>query len=72
MTVSDFTTTILVGQTPAAAFNVINNPREWWSGEIEGTTDKCNDEFKYHFEDIHRCELKLVEVSHQIFFKLIS
>jgi hypothetical protein len=62
MNTSDFTTTILVDQTPNEAFNAINNVRGWWSEEIEGSTDKLNDEFKYHFEDIHRCQLKVVEV----------
>ena len=58
----DFTTTILVDQTPHEVFNAITNPRAWWSEEIEGSTDKLNDEFKYHFEDIHRCHMKLIEV----------
>jgi hypothetical protein len=61
MATSDFTTTILVDQTPKEAFNAINNVRGWWSEEIEGSTDKLDDEFKYHFEDIHRCQLKLIE-----------
>ena len=62
MTTSDFTITILVDQTPREAFNAINNVRGWWSEEIEGSTGKLNDEFKYHFEDIHRCQMKLIEV----------
>ena len=62
MTTSDFTTTILVDQTPKEAFNAINNVRGWWSEEIEGSTDQLNDEFKYHFEDIHRCQLKVIEI----------
>ena len=62
MTAPDFSTTILVEQTPTAVFNAINNPRGWWSEEIEGGTNKLNDEFKYHFEDVHRCEMKLIEV----------
>ena len=62
MTTAYFTTTILVDQTPKEAFNAINNVRGWWSEEIEGSTDKLNDEFKYHFEDIHRCQLKIIEV----------
>ena len=62
MATQDFTTTILVDQTPAAAFNAINNPRKWWSEEIEGGTEKLNDVFDYHFEDIHRCKIKLIEV----------
>lgn len=61
MATSDFTTTILVDQTPEEAFNAINNVRGWWSEEIEGSTNKLHDEFKYHFEDIHRCQLKITE-----------
>jgi hypothetical protein len=62
MNTSDFTTTIVVDQTPREGFNAINNVRGWWSEEIEGNTDKLNDEFNYHFEDEHRCQLKLIEV----------
>jgi len=62
MTTSDFTTTIVVDQTLKDAFDAINNPRRWWSEEIEGSTDKLNDVFNYHFEDIHRCQIKLIEV----------
>ncbi len=62
MTPSDFTKTILVDQNPEAAFNAINNVRGWWSEEIEGGTEKLNDEFTYHFKDIHRCKMKLIEV----------
>ena len=62
MTTSDFTTTLLVDQTPEEVFNAINNVRGWWSEEIEGRTDKLHDEFTYHFEDVHRCKMKLIEV----------
>ncbi|MDB4924151.1 SRPBCC domain-containing protein [Mucilaginibacter sp.] len=62
MTTSGFTTTLLVDQTPKAVFDAINNVRGWWSEEIEGSTDKLNDEFTYHFEDVHNCKMKLIEV----------
>jgi hypothetical protein len=58
----DFTTTVLVDQSPAEVFNAIITPRAWWSEEIEGSTDQLNDEFHYHFEDIHRCRLKVIEL----------
>ena len=58
----DFTTTILVDQTPHEVFNAIINPRRWWSEEIEGSTDKLNDVFSYHYEDVHSCTVKLIEV----------
>lgn len=62
MTTSDFTTTILVDQSPKEVFNAINNVRGWWSEEIEGPTSKFNDEFTYHYEDVHKCRMKLIEV----------
>jgi len=58
----DFTTTILVDQTPKEAFDAITNVRGWWSQEVEGGTEKLNDEFNYHYKDVHRCKMKLVEV----------
>jgi hypothetical protein len=61
MKATDFTTSITVDQTAAEVFNAINNPRGWWSEEIEGSTDKLNDEFNYHYEDVHRCKMKIVE-----------
>jgi predicted phosphohydrolase len=62
MTTTDFTTTLLVDQTPKEAFNAINNVRGWWSQEIDGGTDKLNDEFIYHYKDVHNCKMKLTEV----------
>ena len=62
MAAKDFTTTILVDNTPEEVFNAINNVRGWWSEEIEGSTDKLNSEFDYHYEDVHRCKIKIVEL----------
>jgi uncharacterized protein YndB with AHSA1/START domain len=62
MTTSDFATTILVDQPPEEVFNAINNPRGWWSEEIEGSTEKLNDEFTYHYKDVHISKMKLIEV----------
>jgi hypothetical protein len=58
----DYTTTILVSQTPKVVFNAINNVRGWWSEDIEGRTDQLNDVFFYHYKDIHLCKIKLIEV----------
>jgi hypothetical protein len=62
MSKRDFNTTLLVDQAPREVFQAINNVRGWWSEEVEGNTNKLNDEFDYHFEDIHRCKIKLIEV----------
>lgn len=62
MSAPDFTTTLTVDQMPTEAFDAINNVRGWWSEEIEGSTNKLNDVFRYHHKDLHRCQMKLIEV----------
>ena len=62
MTAADYTATILVDQDQTTAFNAIKNFRAWWSEEIEGNTDQLNEEFFYHYKDIHLCKLKLIEM----------
>ncbi|GGA84736.1 SRPBCC family protein [Puia dinghuensis] len=56
----DFKAVFLVDQTPQEAFDAINNVRGWWSENIEGSTDKPGSEFKYHYEDVHRCEIRII------------
>jgi hypothetical protein len=57
----NFTIRYSVDQAPAEVFAAINNVRGWWSESIEGNTDQPGAEFHYHFKDIHRCHLKIVE-----------
>ena len=62
MTASNYSTTLLVDNPVKEVFNAINNVRGWWQGEIEGSTDKLNDEFTYRMEDIHFSKQKVVEI----------
>jgi uncharacterized protein YndB with AHSA1/START domain len=62
MSAQDFTTTLIVDQSPEEVFNAATNVRGWWSEQIDGNTAKLNDEFDYHYEDVHRCKVKLIEV----------
>ncbi|CAM3427124.1 SRPBCC family protein [Flavobacterium chungbukense] len=62
MSAQDFTTTIIVNKSPEEVFKAIQNVRGWWSEEIEGKTANEGDEFNYHYEDIHRCKIKLIQV----------
>lgn len=57
----NFTTTILVDQSPEEVFNAINNTRGWWSGEIEGATDKPGAEFTYSVPGVHFSRQKITE-----------
>lgn len=63
MTDRNYTTSFIVDQSPEAVFAAINNPRAWWSDSIEGVTDKVGATWRYHFRDIHRAELKVVEMA---------
>lgn len=58
----DFTSSIVVDQTAEEVFNAINHVRGWWSEAIEGETDKLNEEFYYHYQDVHRCTMKITEL----------
>ena len=58
----NFSTTLLVDQTPRQAFDAINNVRGWWSEAVEGSTEKPGDEFIYRHKDIHYSKQRLIEV----------
>lgn len=63
MNITDFTTTILVDQSPHEVFNAVNNVSGWWQGAIEGSSNKLNDEFTYRMKEFHFSKQKVVELS---------
>lgn len=58
----NFSTSIIVDNSDADVFKAITHPRAWWSEEIKGSAANINDVFSYHFKDIHRCKVKIIEV----------
>jgi uncharacterized protein YndB with AHSA1/START domain len=62
MTSQDFTTSFSVNATPADVFRAITNVRGWWTGDIEGSTEKVGDEFTYRYQDVHRSTQEITEL----------
>jgi hypothetical protein len=62
MNATNFTSSFTVDQTPEEAFAAINDVRGWWSGEIEGPTDKLGSEFSYRYKDVHYSKQKITEL----------
>jgi hypothetical protein len=62
MNVQDYCTSISVSQSPETVYKAINNVRGWWSEEIEGSAGQLNEEWFYHYKDIHLCKMKVVEL----------
>ena len=58
----DFTTSFTVDETLEEAFSAINNVRGWWSGDIQGRTDKLGEVFTYRYEDVHYSKQKITEL----------
>ena len=54
--------TFTVSRTPAEAFAAINNPRAWWSGDVEGPTAEVGDEWSYRVPDIHYSAFRITEL----------
>jgi len=63
MKAQGYTTSFTVDQSPEEVFKSINNVRAWWTGDIEGRTDRLGDEFTYRFQDLHCSTHKITELT---------
>jgi hypothetical protein len=59
---NDYTISITVNATPQEAFKSINSVAKWWTENLEGSSQKLNDEFTVRFADVHVSKQKLIEV----------
>jgi hypothetical protein len=53
MTENSYSTRFHVRATPEAVYAAINDPRAWWDGEFDGSSDSVGDEFTYRYDDLH-------------------
>jgi len=58
----NYHTSIAVNATAHEAFESINSVTKWWTENLEGSSQKLNDEFTVRFGDVHYSKQKLVEV----------
>jgi hypothetical protein len=62
MTGTDFSVKLVVEQTPKEVFDAVSDVRGWWTENMEGSSQKLNDEFEVRFGDVHYSRHKLAEV----------
>jgi hypothetical protein len=58
----DYSVTISAAISAKDAFKRINNVSKWWTENLEGHSQKLNDEFTVRFGDIHYSKQRLIEV----------
>ena len=61
MQTNGYTTSFTVAQSLQGVFDAISNVRGWWSGEIDGSTDKLGAEFTYRHGDEHDTTHRITE-----------
>jgi len=52
----------VVNATAQEAFKSINSVSKWWTENLEGSSQKLNDEFTVRFGDVHVSNQKLIEL----------
>ena len=57
----NYTASIKIDATPQEVFKSINNITDWWTENMEGSSQKLYDEFTVQFGDIHYSLQKIVE-----------
>jgi hypothetical protein len=55
----NFTVAIRVDRSPQEVYDAVNDVRSWWSGEIDGPTDRLGGVWTYRYQDLHRSTQKV-------------
>jgi hypothetical protein len=61
MTKQDYTAFITVNASVQETFEKINSVTKWWTDDLEGNSQKLNDEFTVQFGDIQKTGQKIIE-----------
>ena len=61
MKTQDYTAILTVDLPVKEVFDNINNVTKWWTGDLEGHSQKLGDEFTVRFGEIHVSTQKLIE-----------
>jgi hypothetical protein len=62
MSDQSYTTTFSVDRTATEALDAINDPRAWWSEEIDGRSDRVGEVFTFRVKDIHYSQIRVTEL----------
>ena len=57
----DYTAIITVDNSIQDSFKAITGVSKWWTDDLEGSSQKLNDEFIVQFGDIHKTGQKIIE-----------
>lgn len=58
----DYRASFTVNASVQEVFENINDVPKWWTEDLEGNSQKVNDEFTVRFGDVHLSKQKLIEV----------
>ncbi|MCW2924614.1 MAG: ATPase [Thermoleophilia bacterium] len=62
MSEQNLSMTMVTERTPDEVFDAINDVASWWSGQVEGDTDRVGAEFTYRYGDVHHSVQRITQL----------